>query len=50
MQLKDLQSKIAHFNLNLDYPIEDIPIDIQTNALINKVLNNFYNVYKDNIQ
>lgn len=50
MQLKDLQSKIAHFNLNLDYPIEDIPIDIQTNALINRVLNNFYNVYKDNIQ
>ena len=50
MQLKDLQSKIAHFNLNLDYPIESIPIDIQTNALINKVLNNFYNVYKDNIQ
>ena len=50
MQLKDLQSKIAHFNLNLDYPIEGIPIDIQTNALINKVLNNFYNVYKDNIQ
>ena len=50
MQLKDLQSKIAHFNLNLDYPIENIPIDIQTNALINKVLNNFYNLYKDNIQ
>lgn len=50
MQLKDLQSKIAHFNLNLDYPIENIPIDIQTNALINKVLNNFYNIYKDNIQ
>ena len=50
MQLKDLQSKIAHFNLNLDYPIEDISIDIQTNALINKVLNNFYNIYKDNIQ
>lgn len=50
MQLKDLQNKIIHFNLNLDYPIDDIPIDIQTNALINKVLNNFYNVYKDNIQ
>lgn len=50
MQLKDLQNKIIHFNLNLDYPIEDIPIDIQTNALINKILNNFYNVYKDNIQ
>ena len=50
MQFKDLQSKIAHFNLNLDYPIENIPIDIQTNALINKVLNNFYNLYKDNIQ
>lgn len=50
MQLKDLQNKIIHFNLNLDYPIDDIPIDIQTNALINRVLNNFYNIYKDNIQ
>lgn len=50
MQLKDLQSKITHFNLNLDYPIESIPLDIQTNYLINKVINNFYNLYKDNIQ
>lgn len=50
MQLKDLQNKIIHFNLNLDYPIDDIPIDTQTNALINRVLNNFYNIYKDNIQ
>lgn len=50
MQLKDLQNKIIHFNLNLDYPIDGIPIDTQTNALINRVLNNFYNIYKDNIQ
>ena len=50
MQLKDLQSKITHFNLNLDYPIESIPLDIQTNYLINKVINNFYNLYKDNIR
>ena len=50
MQLKDLQSKVQHFNLNLDYPIEGIAIDTQTNALINRTLNNFYNIFKDNIQ
>lgn len=50
MQLKDLQNKIAHFNFNLDYPIDGVSLDTQTNALISKALNNFYNLYKDNIQ
>lgn len=49
MQKQELLSKVLHLNLDLDYPVENCPPDIQTNALISRTINNFYNLYKDNI-
>lgn len=45
MQQNDLWNKVAHLELNIDYPIENCPIENQTNALISDTINIFYNKY-----
>ncbi len=39
--MHDINNKLLHYLLNMDYKVSSQNIDIQTNILINKVINNF---------
>lgn len=41
-----IKNKLIHYNLNLDYSLNFLSIEQQTNMLINKVINDFINKYE----
>jgi hypothetical protein len=42
-----IENKLIHYNLNLDYSLDFLTNEKQTNILINKIINNFINKYKE---
>lgn len=42
-----VENKLIHYNLNLDYPLDFLSVEDQTNLLLNKVINNFVIKYQE---
>lgn len=48
--LQSIEKKEILFDLNLDYQIKGLNVETQTNILINKYINDFYNKFKDTFE